>query len=36
MAPAVAASYPLDEIEAALDHAARPGLGGRIMLDLDH
>lgn len=31
----VAAVYPLDDLAAALAHAALPGLGGRILLALD-
>lgn len=31
----VAATYPLSGLEEALAHAARPGLGGRVMLALD-
>ena len=35
MAPHVATTYPLDALPEALAHAARPGLGGRVMLALD-
>lgn len=35
MAPAIAASYPLRAIGEALEHARRPGAGGRILLAAD-